>query len=230
MSALPTKIVLWTRGGEIGASSVASRSVWQLEWFGKVCKVQYFNNNIKQKGKWQIPYQSVKMFNWTPKTRVCSESKHRQNEDVRVNTWCLLFPQLLERIAWKDGEAAYHQSLKASKTPHPLYRQWAWLLRSSGPTSTQTLLLEIWIILRWAQAGFLFFCSSVSYALNDTKLPFGLCSFSTSRRKSAQTRRRTRVTSSSSTTSSLLLWRWSGSGRRTSQVSLTSAWRIRNCC
>lgn len=56
------------------------------------------------------------------------------------------------------------------------------------------------------------------------------CNFSMTRQKSVRTRRRTLVTSNSFTTFSRPPWRSSGSGRRASQVSLSSAQKTRNCC
>lgn len=50
------------------------------------------------------------------------------------------------------------------------------------------------------------------------------------RQKSVRTRKRTQVTSNGFTTYSQPPWRSSGSGRRASQVSLSSAQKTRNCC
>lgn len=50
------------------------------------------------------------------------------------------------------------------------------------------------------------------------------------RQKSVRARKRTQVTSNGFTTCSQPPWRSSGSGRRASQVSLSSAQKTRNCC
>ena len=57
-----------------------------------------------------------------------------------------------------------------------------------------------------------------------------VCNFSMMKQKSVRTRKRTPMTSNSFTTYSHPPWRSSGSGRRASQVSLSSAQKTRNCC
>ncbi len=80
----------------------------------------------------------------------------------------------------------------------------------------ESLLSVLWESL-FTHVGVCFNCSAV-------------CIFSMKRLKSVRTRKRTPVTSNGFTTYSQPPWRSSGSGRRASQVSLSSARKTRSCC
>lgn len=140
--------------------------------------------------------------------------------------------QLWEPIAWKDDEVACRPSLKSSRTRQPLALQPAWSQHSWGPTSAQILALGNGIIPRWEAKSIHF-----SVLWESLIAHLGIClnnsafyNFSMMRQRSVQTRRRMLMTSDCFMTYSRPHWKSSGSGQKTSLVSLSSAQKIRSCC
>lgn len=202
--ASPTRIVPWTRGGEIDASSAVSRSVSLWAWSGKVSSLQTHSSQFRN----YLDYISA--IKLTAQSSCVFPSREDGQSERTKRTFAIQAQSRPGRV--ERGVSSQHDRL-ACAGAHRL-EPWHW---KTGLFQGRN---------KEKRKNIPYFLSSSSRRLSELLC----CDFSTTRQKSVRTRRRMRATSSSFTTFSRPPWRSSGHGRGASQVSPSSAQKTRSCC